>query len=91
MASAITTSYGELPITDYVRQSQLIPAIFPFSPATLWRKVRSGDFPQPIKLSERITAWRAEDIRAWMESRHAAVKQPITNHSGGEHEVTKKP
>jgi hypothetical protein len=56
-------SYGVLPATGYMRQSQLIPAIFPFSPATLWRKVKEGTFPKPIKLAPRITAWRVEDIR----------------------------
>ena len=45
---------GTLPETGYVRQSQLIPVIFPFSPATLWRKVKAGTFPRPVKLSPRI-------------------------------------
>lgn len=56
-----------LPVTGYVRQSQLIPHIVPFSSTTLWRKVKSGDFPAPVKLSPRVTAWRAEDVRAWIE------------------------
>jgi prophage regulatory protein len=60
-----------LPETGFVRQSQLIPAIIPFSPATLWRRVKSGDFPRPVKLSARVTAWRVEDIRAWMGERTA--------------------
>lgn len=66
-----------LPQTGYVRQAQLIGnkgkgiiGMIPFSPATLWRKVSSGDFPAPVKLSAGITAWKVEDIRAWM-SQHA--------------------
>jgi len=55
---------GTLPEMGYVRQSQLIPAIFPFSSATLWRKVKAGTFPRPVKLGPRITAWKVEDIRA---------------------------
>ena len=58
---------GFLPATGYVRQSQLIPAIFPFSSATLWRKVKAGTFPRPVKLGPRITAWRVEDIRDLIE------------------------
>jgi len=61
----------DLPAVGYVRQSQLIPTIVPFSSATLWRRVNSGDFPRPVKLSERVTAWRVEDIRAWMHDRSA--------------------
>jgi prophage regulatory protein len=59
-----STPHGALPETGFVRQSQLIPAIFPFSSATLWRKVRAGTFPAPVKLGPRITAWRVDDIRA---------------------------
>jgi len=57
----------DLPETGFVRQSQLIPHIIPFSSSTLWRKVKSGEFPAPVKLSSRVTAWRAEDVRAWMQ------------------------
>lgn len=60
---------GILSATGYIRQSQLIPDIVPFSSATLWRKVKAGSFPSPVKLSQRITAWRVEDIRAWLLSR----------------------
>jgi prophage regulatory protein len=60
-------SLGSLPESGYVRQSQLIPFIFPFSSATLWRKVKAGTFPKPVKLGPRITAWRVEDIRDLIE------------------------
>src|SRR5258705_5218406 len=60
-------TYGAMPATGYMRQSQLIPAIFPFSSATLWRKVKAGSFPEPVKLGLRITAWRVEDIRELLQ------------------------
>lgn len=59
--------FGQLPTTGYVRQAQLIGSILPFSSATLWRKVKNREFPAPVKLGERITAWRVEDIRAWLD------------------------
>jgi predicted DNA-binding transcriptional regulator AlpA len=31
---------------------------------TWWAGVRSGRFPQAVKLGPNITAWRVEDIRA---------------------------
>ncbi|WP_082565259.1 AlpA family transcriptional regulator [Duganella sp. Root1480D1] len=55
-----------LPKAGYVRISGLIPAILPFSAATLWRKVADGSFPRPLKLSAGVTAWRWEDIHDWM-------------------------
>ncbi|ARO87949.1 AlpA family phage regulatory protein [Nitrosospira lacus] len=66
-----SSNFGKLPASGYIRQSQLIPAIVPFSSATLWRKVKKGEFPRPVKLSERITAWDVNSIRAWLESKSA--------------------
>ena len=43
--------------------------ILPMGETTIWDKVRAGEFPQPVKLSERITAWRIEDFQEWMRSR----------------------
>lgn len=63
-----------LPETGYLRLAQIvgnkkagIPAIFPVSKSTWWQGVKSGRYPKPVKLSERCTAWRVEDIRALIE------------------------
>ncbi len=40
----------------------------PVSKSTWWAGVKTGRFPEPVKLGPRITAWRAEDIRALIES-----------------------
>ncbi|MEO8631409.1 MAG: AlpA family phage regulatory protein [Betaproteobacteria bacterium] len=69
MITTHTSALTDLPAIGYVRQSQLIPAIVPFSSATLWRQVKAGTFPAPVKLSAGITAWRVHDIREWMRSR----------------------
>jgi prophage regulatory protein len=63
----VRTAGRPLPTEGFVRQSALIPHIVPFSPATLWRKVKSKDFPAPVKLSARITAWRVHEIREWLQ------------------------
>ncbi|MGH8584788.1 MAG: helix-turn-helix transcriptional regulator [Gammaproteobacteria bacterium] len=60
---------GVIPEDGYLRQAQLIPGIIPLSSPTLWRMVRAGTFPAPVKLSPRVTAWRVEDVRAWMQAR----------------------
>lgn len=36
----------------------------PIGRSTWWEGVKSGRFPQPIKLGPRITVWREEDIEA---------------------------
>lgn len=58
------------PETGLVRLSQIIAprGPIPVSKSTWWEGVKSGRFPQPIKLSSRVTAWRVEDVRAIYES-----------------------
>lgn len=57
---------------EYIRQKELIKKI-PFSPATLWRKVKAGTFVKPVKLSDRITAWKRADVDQWLRGREASV------------------
>lgn len=57
---------ANLPATGYVRIKQLVRFI-PVSRTTIWRKVKAGAFPRPVKLSQQVTGWRVEDVRAWME------------------------
>lgn len=40
-----------------------IPPIIPVARSTWWAGVKSGRFPQPVKLGPRTTVWRASDIR----------------------------
>lgn len=47
--------------------------LLPMGETTIWGKVRAGEFPQPVKLSERITAWRIEDVQEWMQSKGMEV------------------
>lgn len=60
-------TYGALPATGFVRLSDL-RTIIPLSDSTIWRRVRQGTFPAPVKLSERVTAWRCESIRQWLDA-----------------------
>ena len=39
------------------------------SRSTLYRKMRDGSFPVPLKISERAVRWRESDIRAYVDSR----------------------
>jgi predicted DNA-binding transcriptional regulator AlpA len=50
----------------YIRQTGLVPHLLPFSNATLWRKVKRGEFPRPLKLSRGVTAWDMPEIRGWL-------------------------
>ena len=36
--------------------------------STIYKWMREGNFPQPVKLGTRLVAWRESDIDAWMEA-----------------------
>lgn len=85
-APAATTAptqgvFDRLPDSAWLREAQLVRssknsdsevAPLPFSAPTLWRMVRLGKFPAPTKLSPRVTAWQAGQVRAWMQAQAAA-------------------
>lgn len=56
------TSFDSLPDTAHVRLPVVI-ALFACSRATVWRHVKSGLIPRPIKFSERITVWNVGVLR----------------------------
>ncbi|WP_428422705.1 helix-turn-helix transcriptional regulator [Methylibium sp.] len=60
-----------LPETGFLRQPQVL-AFVPISKSTLWRRIQARTFPEPVKLSERVTVWRAEDIRQWIAQQSIA-------------------
>lgn len=79
-ATAVIPSFDTLPDSALIRESCLVqspkrpdrPAPLPFSAPTLWRKVKAGTFPRPVKLSERITAWKVGEVRAWLNAQSLA-------------------
>ena len=51
----------------FIRQKGLLTLVG-FSAPTLWRKVKAGTFPKPVKLGQNMTAWRYEEVQTWMEA-----------------------
>lgn len=42
------------------------------STAAIYRHVKAGTFPRPIRLGARAVRWDARKVRAWIEQRIAA-------------------
>ena len=67
---------NEIPKVGFLRLRQIIgdrkkgeQGIIPVSATTWWKGVKEGRYPQPVRsLGKHITLWRAEDIRALIES-----------------------
>ncbi|MGZ8952973.1 MAG: helix-turn-helix transcriptional regulator [Methylobacter sp.] len=67
-----TATIHQLPEKGFVRLRQLLgdkkanpptPPIIPIGRTSWLNGVRSGKYPKPVKLGERTTAWKVEDIR----------------------------
>jgi prophage regulatory protein len=54
---------------DPVLNKRETAALAGFSVATLYREVKRGTFPKPIKLSPNRVGWAASTIRAWRDTR----------------------
>lgn len=63
------TNVNALPQTGFLRLSSVLApnGPIPVSKSTWWAGIKTGRYPQPVKLGPRITAWRVEDIRALIE------------------------
>lgn len=68
---------NNLPDTGYLREKQIlgdkkarppVPPIIPISHSSWWAGVKSGRYPQPIKLGPRTTVWNVASIRALIDN-----------------------
>ena len=75
-------AFDALPDSAFIRASHLVrdpkypnrPVPLQISMSTLWRYCApGGTFPQPVRLSAGITAWRVGDVRQWIDKHHAAA------------------
>ena len=44
---------------------------------TIYRKMKAGTFPQPVRVGRRRVAWRESDIAAWQAALEVGVKKPV--------------
>jgi predicted DNA-binding transcriptional regulator AlpA len=51
------------------RASPPVAPIIPVSRSTWWSGIKTGRFPQPVRLGTRTTVWRSEDINALLDRR----------------------
>lgn len=49
------------------RAKDLLPFL-PFGITTLWNYTKAKKFPQPVRISATVTAWRNADVIAWLEN-----------------------
>ncbi len=62
----MSQSRVSLPETGFLRLNQILTFI-PVGRTRWYLGVKSGEFPQPVKIGTRAVAYRAEDVRALIE------------------------
>lgn len=63
-------TFDELPLSANVNQ-QIVQALFGISPATVWRRVKSGALPQPRRYGLRTTRWNVGELKAALNTKVA--------------------
>lgn len=56
---------GDLPPQYLIRKKELLTYL-PFGATTLWKYVKSGEFPASVSISSHIAVWRVGDVLAWL-------------------------
>lgn len=59
--------YQNLPSEGFIRVGTLA-AILGVAVVTVWRWSANGYLPRSLKLSDRITVWKVDEIRAWIQA-----------------------
>lgn len=47
--------------------------IVPLSSTSIYRLIQAGDFPPPVQIGPRASAWRWSDLTAWIDSRQPSA------------------
>jgi prophage regulatory protein len=55
--------------TERLLQQKDVTQVTSCSRTTIYRGVRAGTFPAPVRITERRVAWRETDVQAWIQSR----------------------
>jgi predicted DNA-binding transcriptional regulator AlpA len=57
------THFDQLPDSAHVRLP-VVTGLLGCSASAVWRNVKAGNLPSPVKLTPNITGWRVSDLRA---------------------------
>lgn len=63
----------QLPEDGLIRYQELKENVVTVSRSTLWKWMRQGKFPPSVNVGGHYVAWRAKDIREWLNSLSPSV------------------
>jgi predicted DNA-binding transcriptional regulator AlpA len=54
-------------MSELLNEKQACETLGGISAPTLWRGVKSGRYPKPVKIGPRVARWRREELAACIE------------------------
>lgn len=66
-------------IQDRIIRERKVRERVGLSRSTIWRKIRAGIFPAPIRLGPQSIGWFEAEITAWLNSQRAIRDQAINS------------
>ena len=55
-------NFGSLPDNGFIRLP-VVKRLYGISNSSVWRAVKNGTIPKPVKITERTTAWSVKLVR----------------------------
>lgn len=55
-----------MPVDTHLRMPQVVAKVG-LARSTIYKMIRSGDFPPPRKLTRRASGWRERDVESFLE------------------------
>jgi prophage regulatory protein len=47
-----------------------------YSKPSIYRHIRAGEFPAPLRLGKGRSAWKTADVQGWLDSRPQPLRRP---------------
>ena len=44
--------------------------------STIWKMVRNKSFPEPVRITARMTVWSRESVMSWVLTKTSGVHEP---------------
>lgn len=64
----ITQPLHAAQLSDALLRMATVEAVTGLCRSTIYAKIKSGEFAEPIRIGSRCSRWKSSDVRAWLEA-----------------------
>ena len=59
-------------VTDRLLRRPEVEKIVGLATSSLYKAIREGRFPRPVKITPAVARWRLSEVNAWLEAQSTA-------------------